>query len=272
MQYPQKTPQLAKSMEVKMYTMIIVDDEEYILDQLQETFDWNELGFSLTGGFTDVENALLYIGKHNVDVILTDIQLGNDTGLRLSLFARDINPDIELVLLSAYSDFEYARTAIRLNVFDYLLKPVTYAGIVNCFTALKEKLDQRLLLNNLQKEEAESTDSSHDMGNYRINIARQYIDKNIGEDLTLETAADQVSMNAAYFSRFFKKHTGMHFADYVAQRRVEKAIELLRDPANKIFEISVMVGYYSKQNFYKRFRQYTGRTPEEYRNEVLWKR
>ncbi|MDR1439180.1 MAG: helix-turn-helix transcriptional regulator [Clostridiales bacterium] len=81
--------------------------------------------------------------------------------------------------------------------------------------------------------------------------------------------ADSVAMNAAYFSRFFKRHTGEHFAEYLAKRRMEKAIELLRDPRYKVFEISPMVGYFSKQNFYRRFRQHTGRTPIEYRNEVL---
>ncbi|MCL2392862.1 MAG: helix-turn-helix transcriptional regulator, partial [Oscillospiraceae bacterium] len=59
------------------------------------------------------------------------------------------------------------------------------------------------------------------------------------------------------------------FADYLAECRMEKAIELLRDPSYRVFEISAMVGYYGKQNFYKRFRQHTGRTPSEYRNTVL---
>jgi AraC-like DNA-binding protein len=81
--------------------------------------------------------------------------------------------------------------------------------------------------------------------------------------------ADTVAMNPAYFSRFFKRHTGENFADYLAFRLMEKAISLLWDPRYKVFEIAPMVGYFSKHNFYRRFRQHTGKTPIEYCNEVL---
>ena len=111
------------------------------------------------------------------------------------------------------------------------------------------------------------TEASDD--NYRIAMVKRYIDKNVGGDLTLESVSAIVSMNPAYFSRFFKRHTGLHFADYLTERRMERAIELLRDPVHRVFEISALVGYFSKKNFYKQFKRYTGRTPSEYRNEVL---
>ena len=243
-----------------MYQLIIVDDEAFILEHLREIFPWAEMGFDLAGCFLDPAQAMDHLRAHHVDAMLTDIQLGKDTGLHLSMMAREINPQIELVLLSAYSEFEYARTALRLNVFDYLVKPVTYAGITECFSRLREKLDQA-------HNPAISPQKTEE--NYRIELSKRYIDKHLSEDINLETAASHVSMNPSYFSRFFKRHTGVLFADYLAQRRIEQAIELLRDPANKVFEISMKVGYYSKQNFYKRFRQYTNRTPEEYRNQVL---
>ena len=246
-----------------MYRLIIVDDEAFILEQLHRVFRWDEMGFALAGCFTDANEAIKCLRSEAVDVLLTDIQLGSDTGIRLCAVAREVNPQIELVLLSAYSDFDYAHSAIRLNVHDYLLKPVTYSGMTECFAGLKAKLDQR------QAPVQREPDVGESPANYRIELVKRYTDKHLGENLTLEMVADSVSMNAAYFSRFFKRHTGEHFADYLAARRVERAIELLRDPSKKVFEISLMVGYYSKQNFYKRFRQYTGHTPEAYRNEIL---
>jgi len=248
-----------------MYRLIIVDDEEFILSQLSRVFRWEQMGFTLVGCFTNTEDALKHARENTVDVLLSDIQLGNDTGFRLCVEIREITPKIELVLLSAHSSFEYARTALRINVFDYLLKPVTYEAVSTCFTSLREKLDS------IPREEQESfpAENEESSDNYRIALIKQYIEKHVGEDISLAEMSGLISMNPAYFSRFFKKHTGIHFADYLAERRMERAIELLRDPHQKIFEICIAVGYFSKQNFYRRFRQHTGRTPNEYRNEVL---
>jgi len=241
-----------------LYTIAIVDDEEFILEQISQTFQWESMGFSLVGCFTGSEAVLAFMKGSHVDVLLSDIQLGSESGLDLAVKAREINADLEIVLLSAHSKFEYARTALRIRVFEYLVKPVTFQSVTECFSALKEMLDLR--------RGPSPEENSED---YRIELVKRYIEKHIGENLSLESLAETVGMNAAYFSRFFKRHTGVLFADYLAECRMKKAIELLRDPRYKVFEISTMVGYYSKQNFYKRFRAFTGHTPAEYRNDVL---
>jgi len=244
-----------------MYTLALVDDETYIMEMLRDVFPWNDMGFNIVACCKSAKEMIAYLQDNSVDVLLTDIVLGAETGLDLSAVARKLHPNIVLVILSAYSEFEYARTAMRLNVFDYLLKPITHEGVTNCFTAIKDKLD---IIHNLHKNPATSEDA-----NYRVNLIKSYIDKHCGEDISLESMADLVAMNPAYFSRFFKRHEGMHFSDYLARCRMEKAIELLQDPRNKIFEICAKVGYYGKQSFYKQFRKHTGRTPIQYRDEVL---
>ena len=243
-----------------MYKLVIVDDETYILEMLRDVFPWADMGFDVVASFSGAGGALEYLASNNVDVLLTDIVLGGETGLELSAKVRTINPNTIIVIQSAHSEFEYARTAMRLDVFDYLLKPITYEGVANCFLAVKNKLD---LVHNLKK-----TPGSDD-ANYRINLIKSYIDKHCGEDISLESMAALVAMNPAYFSRFFKRHEGVQFSDYLAKRRMDMAIELLKDPRNKIFEICTKVGYYGKQSFYKQFRKYTGRTPVQYRDEVL---
>ena len=242
---------------------MIVDDEAFILEQISQTFHWESMGFSLIGCFTQREEALHFMQHNHVDVLLTDIQLGNDSGLTLAMQARKIDANLEVVLLSAHSKFEYAHTALRIRVFEYLVKPVTFKSVTDCFSALKQQLDER------QGGEAKGEAEDEESNDYRIELAKQYIARHIGDNLSLESVADTLGMNPAYFSRFFKRHTGELFADYLAECRIKKAIELLRDPRYKVFEVCTMVGYYSKQNFYRRFRSFTGRTPAEYRNEVL---
>jgi len=246
-----------------VYTLALVDDETYILEMLRDVFPWAEMGFDVVACCGSARDMLGYLRNNSVDVMLTDIVLGGETGLELSASARQLSPEIIIIILSAHSEFEYARTAMRLNVFDYLLKPVTHESVATCFSAVKDKLDIiRNLNNNQESSVGEET-------NYRVNLIKSYIDKHCGEDISLESMASLVSMNPAYFSRFFKRHEGVQFSDYLARRRMEKAIELLQDPRNKIFEICAKVGYYGKQSFYKQFRRHTGRTPVQYRDEVL---
>jgi len=246
---------------VSVYNLILVDDEEFILEQLNAVFDWRGLGYNVVGCFSEAAAALAYIKNNDVDALLTDIRLGRDTGHELALSARAAKPEIEIILISAFSEFEYARSAIRLNIHDYLVKPVTYAAVADCFGALKKKLDERKI-----ERVPEKTKMTE---NYQIALARRYIEEHIADDVSLEDVAAHVFMNRIYFSRFFKKHTGMHFIAYITELRIEKAIALLKDPHNKASEISLGVGYHSKQHFYKLFKQHTGRTPVEYRNEVL---
>ncbi|MCL2003178.1 MAG: response regulator [Oscillospiraceae bacterium] len=250
-----------------MYSLVIVDDESYIRELLGSVFRWSDMGFDLKDSFADTDAALAYLRERPVDVLLADIQLGSgESGLELAAEAQKIHPHIAVVILSAHSDFEYAQTALRISAYDYLLKPVTHESVATCFARLKRMLDAKNAADTASKPSAAHEE---EIGDYRIALVRRHIEKHVGEDITLESVADLVSMNSAYFSRFFKRHTGVHFADYLAERRMEKAIEYLRNPRYRIFEICTKVGYFSKQNFYKRFRQHTGRTPVEYRNEVL---
>jgi len=269
-----------------MYSLALIDDEAYILEMLHDVFPWAQMGFRVVACCSSAQEMLEYLKEHSVDVILTDIILGGETGLDLSDAARKLHPNIIIVILSAHSEFEYARTAMRLNVFDYLLKPITHEGVTNCFAAIKDKLDiiHKLDIHANRESQAElqacfpysrgrlldkNPIATNEDTNYRINLIKSYIDKHVGEAISLESMADLLAMNPTYFSRFFKRHEGIQFSDYLVRRRMEKAIELLADPHNKIFEICAKVGYYGKQSFYKQFRKATGRTPIQYRDEVL---
>ncbi len=125
-----------------VYKMIIVDDEYFNREQLTNLVDWERLGYSVVGVFETYDEAMTFIVKNEVDVIFTDIRLGNHNGLELIETARKLFPDIGAVVISAYSEFEYAQTAISLDVFEYLLKPVYIEKVVDCFTRLRQRLDE----------------------------------------------------------------------------------------------------------------------------------
>lgn len=108
----------------KRIHMLIVDDEPVICEGLRHTIDWEQLGVRAVGVAYDGMEALRRIEELDVQIVLTDIRMDGMDGLRLAECLKERFPDVRVVMISGYEDFEYARQAIRLGVSDYLLKPV----------------------------------------------------------------------------------------------------------------------------------------------------
>ncbi len=126
-----------------MYRLIIVDDEEVIRNGLRSVVDWNALGFTVVGTFSNGNAALGYLREHAIDVVLADIRMPRLSGLDLARILMIDKPETLVVILSGYDDFQYAQEAIDLNVFKYLLKPIKEAQLTEVFAKLKDTLDNR---------------------------------------------------------------------------------------------------------------------------------
>jgi len=106
------------------YKALIVDDEPIIRYGLASTVDWSGAGVELAGEAGNGEAALALIEEREIDVLITDIKMPLMDGLELIRLSRQRRPHLKAILISSYSDFEYAREAVRLEaVVDYLLKP-----------------------------------------------------------------------------------------------------------------------------------------------------
>lgn len=93
----------------------------------------------------------------------------------------------------------------------------------------------------------------------------EYIEKNCGERLSLSSLAQKCFYNPSYFSRVFKETTGKTPTEFIAEKRVERAAELLTATDLTAAEISERTGFSDKKQFYRKFKEYYGRTPSEYR-------
>lgn len=241
-----------------MYRMIFVDDEDLIREFFSEMMDFPSHGFELVAVLDSAEAAFTYLEQHpDIDVVITDIKMGQMSGLDLCEILRQKRPGITLVLLTGYRDFEYAQRAIRQNVFDYLVKPSTYSDVEDLLVRLKNHLDHQI-------QPSPSQDTSphyNDVVQMMQNLAKENFSKNF----SLENAAEALSMNSAYLSRLFKQQCGQTYSDYLVSLRIERAKELLADPTAKVYEIGYEIGYKNTQHFYKMFKQLTGMTPTEYR-------
>lgn len=106
-----------------MYTVLLTDDEQIILQTLTESISWQQLGVDKIYTASNGQQALDIMNEHRIDLLITDIKMPHMDGMELLTQVRSTYPAIHCILLTAYGEFEYARAAIQLGVENYLLKP-----------------------------------------------------------------------------------------------------------------------------------------------------
>jgi two-component system, response regulator YesN len=228
--------------------ILLVDDEPLELEQLEYMIirkfpNWKILKAQ------DASKALQMAKQHTIFLAFLDIQLPGKSGLEL---ARELSGSyqMDIVMVTAFQNFEYARKSIRLGVVDYITKPV-----------IEEEL-----LSVLSRYER--------IGRYSEQIiqALQIIQQEYSEKLTLNYIASKIHMNAAYFSRKFQEEVGMGFSEYLNDYRLKEAQKMLIEyPDMSIHSISERCGFNSQHYFSQIFRKVTGQSPRDYRLKEIYR-
>ena len=125
-----------------LYRIILVDDEEEVRQSIIRKINWTEAGFKVVGDAENGEDALEKVEALEPDLILTDIRMPYMDGLTLAERVRQKYPSIKIVIFSGYDDFEYAKQAIKLNVTEYILKPVNVEELTAILKRIKANLDE----------------------------------------------------------------------------------------------------------------------------------
>lgn len=107
-----------------MIKVVIADDEERICRLIQALVDWEALGMQVVGTAANGLEALEVIEKEKPDILITDIRMPGCNGLELISKIREQSEDIRIIIISGYAQFEYAQTAMKYGVSEYLLKPI----------------------------------------------------------------------------------------------------------------------------------------------------
>lgn len=127
-----------------MYNVMIVEDSKPILRNIKMLLETLSFPIRVAATATNGEEALAAIKQSPIDLLLTDIRMPKMDGLSLIEQAKIANPDLKVILISGYSDFEYTRKALNLQVFDYLLKPVEREALEEVMGRVIDQLDQQM--------------------------------------------------------------------------------------------------------------------------------
>lgn len=243
--------------------VVLVEDEEIVLRELEETIDWEGLGLEVVGTAKDGIEGENMIKALSPDIVVTDIKLPGKTGLQMIEDAAVTNG----IILSGYTDFEFTKRAIRLGVFDYLEKPVDDDELEASLKTLAIRIIED------EKDMDSISDGcrivlKEDVQSHWIKVAIEYIGKNYMNQIALSDIARETRLSESHLSSLFKAETGINFLQYLNAVRINAAIRLLSSSSMNVSEIARSTGFPNPGYFTKIFRRFMGKTPTEYRNEL----
>lgn len=127
-----------------LYKVMLVDDEEAVRQAIARKLDWEAIGFEVIATAENGEEALELAEKLSPDVVMTDIMMPFMDGLTLCRKMKESQRNIRIVIFSGFDEFEYARVAIKLEVEEYILKPIDSEELRNVFLRIKKNLDAEI--------------------------------------------------------------------------------------------------------------------------------
>ncbi|SDB42964.1 two-component system, response regulator YesN [Pseudobutyrivibrio sp. YE44] len=252
-----------------MTKVLIVDDEKFVRKGIINNTDWALIDCEVVGEAANGQEGIEKAKELRPDLVISDIKMPKLTGIQMSEQLLEKYPDMKVIFLTAYDDFEYARAAIRIGASDYLLKPFEDGDL--------EGAIQRLL--HLHPNAPESSTKEQELiplvdraaiSNKYILQALDYIEKNYSDsEFSIVAMAESIGVSEGHLSRLFKGETGASINNYLTKYRIRKAMDYLKDIKVKVYEVSDKVGYQDIAYFSNTFKKLVGKTPSDYQNKGL---
>jgi len=242
--------------EGTMYRVMIIDDEKAIRGLLKSSVEWNQLDMQVAGEAESGIEAINTIDEIRPHIAFVDIKMPFMDGIEFSKFAIKRYPNLKIIVLTAFNEFEYARQCIGIGITEFLVKPINRKEIQTVLEKIRKELDAAIPEWPEAELEPSCSTTAEKIKEYlRINYTCP--------DINLTSTAMEFGFNANYLSRMFKIETGVSFCDYLFARRMEKAVEY----AGKkmlMYQAAEKVGIPDPNYFGRCFKKYTGKSYSEY--------
>ena len=205
--------------------------------------------FQAVGTAPDGRSAELQLRRSHWDLVMLDVNLPDVNGVEFIDTVNSLRPEARIVMVTAYSDYEYLRQSIRKNVFDYILKPYSSGTFKECI--------DRFIGQYWDKEESYGA----------MTVAQKVyklIQERYKEQISLQSIADELGMDKSYIGRAFRKEFGSGVVEYLIRYRIDKAESLILHGMN-VQEASEAVGFMDPSYFGRCFKRLKGYPPKNAR-------
>lgn len=244
------------------YTIIVAEDEPLLLENLilkvkQSGTNFEVIGFAQTG-----IQAYELIESLNPDLLITDIRMPVMDGLELIKKTREHHSQTDFIITSGFSEFEYAKAAMKYQVSEYLLKPIDPNELKTALQhlELKYQSEQKYL------EDVFCNDMTLQTPAQIAELIKDYITEHYNEDINLNTIAHNLNYSSSYLTKIFCQYCDISPSKYLINLRIQKAQQLLSHHTDfSVRQVGETVGYPEQGYFSRIFKKQTGLSPIEYR-------
>ena len=245
-----------------MLKILIVDDEEVVRQGIRLGVDWDGLGCTVVGEAANGEEGLAAARQYAPELIITDVRMPRMDGIEMMQRLREEGCAAHVIVLTAYNEFDYARSALRFGAADYLLKPFRDQELAAAILRVRQSLNDRGAAPGAQLPRLPGGDKSKYVQRTLEYVAGHYGDT----DINITTIARSIGITEGHLSHVFKKETGYTVLNYLTQYRICMACRLLSGGEHKVYEVAEKVGYRDVTYFGSTFKKFTGLSPTEYQD------
>ncbi|WP_248927546.1 response regulator transcription factor [Paenibacillus hamazuiensis] len=245
--------------------IVVVEDEEKTRQGIVRLLGKLSGAYRVVG---ECENGLdgeIVIRQELPDLVITDIRMPMMSGIDMLERLKLCGTIPRTIILSGYSEFEYARKALQIgSVIEYLLKPITVGDLKDALLKAEQDLTGRPEPDLPQDQTGTDSGQCHQSCSLVIHKSLKIIREQYQSGITLEELAHSCGITPEYLSSLFQKELGVSFTACLKEMRIKKAKQLLVGTRLKAFEVAERVGYPDAKYFSRVFKESTGLTPGEF--------
>ena len=178
-----------------MYKVLIVDDEKYVISLIEKLVDWEKLGMEVIGSASDGIQGIRMVEELKPDILIADVKMPGFDGISLIKKVREIDRDVRFIMISGHKRFEYAKSVMKYNVEDYLLKPIDKQELEDILEKIRGELDQRAAWRETECERNKRWDAN------RLLMNRIFMEKLCSGEV-FEGRTDFGNVNDMFFTEF----------------------------------------------------------------------
>lgn len=258
-----------------MYKVLIAEDEAMIRKGLVYSVPWADMDCFVAGEAGDGIEGIAMIEKLRPDIVLADISMPVVGGLEM--LERTGGYGYSAIILTGYSEFQYARQAIDLGVVSYLIKPLSVTELKRAVEQAKNNrrvqevyLTKTIQANSLLNRTLIKKTEHNVVLESLVKSLLQYIEENYNRKIVIQDIVRHFHYSESFIVKKFKSEMGMTFNEYLIRYRVQKAMELMKEKEISLHEISVRCGFSDYKYFGVVFKKMTGSSPREFIETVLF--